>query len=131
MADIVAELPAIQTDTSDVLKVKFEDNGDGTWSLLTSQSASAGADSASVTSVADTTTSTELIAANSDRKELEITNTSSADLYVLKGSGTASGTNLTTVVSQNETYETTFQGAVQGVWASDPNAGSALITEST
>lgn len=90
-----------------------------------------GPSDASVTSVADTTTETQLIAANSDRLELEITNTSSAVLYVLKGSGTAAADNLTVRLAQNETYSTEFTGAVRGVWETDPGDGNALITEST
>lgn len=82
-----------------------------------------------VTSVADTTTESELVASNDLRSEVEITNTSSADLYILKGTGTPSSTNLTAVVPQDSHYSTDFSGAIQGIWATNPNDGSALITE--
>lgn len=82
-----------------------------------------------VASVADTTTPAELIASNESRSEVEITNTSSAELYLLKGTGTPASDNLTAIVPQNSHYSTDFVGAIQGVWASDPGDGSALITE--
>lgn len=86
--------------------------------------------SASVTSVGDTTTSTQLKTSNSSRKEIEFYNTSTAILYLLKGTGTASSTNFTVQLSQNDYYSSKSKAAFQGVWASDPG-GVVLVTEST
>lgn len=83
-----------------------------------------------VTSVADTTSASELVSSNSQRSEVEIVNTSSADLYILKGSGTPASDNLTAIIPQDAHYSTDFVGAIQGVWATNPDDGEALITES-
>lgn len=85
---------------------------------------------ATVTSVADTTTAAELVSSNSQRSEVEIVNTSSADLYILKGDGTPAADNLTAIIPQDAHYSTDFAGAIQGVWATDPNDGEAIMTES-
>lgn len=86
--------------------------------------------SVSVTSVGDTTSSTQLIASNSSRKEVEFYNNSSAILYLLKGSGTASSSNFTVALAKDDVYATDSTVAFQGVWASDAG-GSVLITENT
>ena len=86
--------------------------------------------SAAVTSVGDTTASTTLKAANSSRKEIEFYNTSTAILYLLKGTGTASSTNFTVQLSQSDYYSSKSKAAFQGVWASDAG-GLVLVTEST
>lgn len=88
-----------------------------------------GANSA-VSRVADTATSTTLQAANENRVSLTIVNDSSAVLYVLLGSGTASVTNYTHVLEQYgaKTIED-YTGQVNGVWASDPGDGGAQVTE--
>lgn len=85
--------------------------------------------SANVTSVGDTTSATTLILANSQRKELEFYNTSTAKLYLLKGSGTPSSTNHTVSLSQEDYYNTSSKSDFQGIWASDAG-GTVLITES-
>lgn len=84
-----------------------------------------------VTSVASTTTSTQLLAANSSRKGLIVANTDANDLYVLLSSGTASSSNYSFKLATGE--EKTIQppvyaGEVVGVWAGD-GAGAALVTE--
>lgn len=86
-----------------------------------------------VTNVNDTATSTTLIAANSARRGLIITNTSSAVLYVRMAAGTASATMFTYRLPQNATQEIiySYTGIVTGVWATDPNDGVAVITELT
>lgn len=93
------------------------------------------ASNATVTSVNDAATSAELIAANPDRTGLMITNTSTAILYILLGSGTASTTNHSWVVAASggqinlsDFSGRCWKGAVQGIWASDAS-GAALITE--
>lgn len=87
----------------------------------------------SVTNVADTATSTTLLAANSSRRGVIITNTSSAILYVRLASGTASATMFTYRLPQNATQEIPFPytGVITGVWATDPGDGVAAITELT
>lgn len=85
---------------------------------------------ATVTSVGDTATSTPLIASNTSRKEIEFFNSSSAILYLLKGSGTASASNYTAQLNQGDYYTSNATTAFQGVWASDAG-GSVLVTEST
>lgn len=88
---------------------------------------------ATPTSVSDTNASTTLLAANSNRVGATIYNDSSALLYVLLGSGTASSTSYTVRVYSNGYYETPqyYTGQINGIWASDPNDGAARITELT
>ena len=82
-----------------------------------------------VTTVGDTTTSTQLIASNTSRKEVEFYNGSTAILYLLKGTGTASATNYTVQLNQGDYYNSDVTSAFQGVWSAD-SGGSALITSS-
>jgi len=86
---------------------------------------------ASVTSVADTAASTALLATNAARLGGSIYNDSSALLYVLYGTGTASASAYTARVYPNgfHTILGNYVGAIQGIWATDPNDGSARITE--
>lgn len=86
-----------------------------------------------VTNVNDTATSTTLLAANTNRKGVVITNTSSAILYVRLASGTASATMFTYRLPQNATQEIMYPytGIITGVWATDPNDGVAVVTELT
>lgn len=124
------------SSTGDWVNIAAVDNGDGTFSLSTSATISGDVSleqpsSPSVTSVNDTATSTTLISANADRLEVEVVNTSSAALFILKGSGTASSSNFTARLEQYDYYTTDYTGQINGVWASDPNDGAAIITEST
>lgn len=82
------------------------------------------------TSVNDTTSATTLIAANSNRLEVEFLNTSSSILYLLKGTGTPSATNHTVALNQGDYYSSTIKSAFKGVWSAD-STGAVLITEST
>ncbi len=82
-----------------------------------------------VTTVGDSVTSAQLIASNTSRKEVEFYNNSSATLYLLKGSGTASSTNHTVALSQGDYYTSNITSAFQGVWSAD-SGGSVLITSS-
>ena len=86
-----------------------------------------------VTNVNDTATSTTLLAANTARKGVILTNTSSAILYVRMASGTASATMFTYRLPQNATQEVMYPytGIITGVWATDPNDGVAVVTELT
>lgn len=88
------------------------------------------ASKATQTSVGDTASSTELIAANADRNGLLITNTSTAILYILLGAGTATATtahSLRLAASGGQVDLGAWRGAVQGIWASDAG-GAANIT---
>lgn len=94
----------------------------------------ASAASASVTHVADTATSTELIASNASRVGWSITNTSSAVLYIKFGSGATTTTSYTKRLAQYESAGQEGQlglytGAIYGIWATDPGAGGANCTE--
>ena len=81
-----------------------------------------------VTSVADTASSTTLLSSNASRKGFRITNTSSAVLYVKYGT-TASATDFTARLPQYAYLEENlYDGRVDGIWASDPGDGAALIT---
>lgn len=94
------------------------------------------ASKATQTSVADTASSTQLIAANPDRTGLLITNTSSEILYILLGTGTATATTAHSwkvaasggQVDLSNISGRCWKGAVQGIWASN-STGAANITE--
>jgi hypothetical protein len=88
---------------------------------------------ATQSSVADTASSTTILASNANRLGATVANDSSAVLYLLLGSGTASATNYTARVVQYAYYETPFgyTGQINGVWASDPGTGGARVTEIT
>lgn len=87
---------------------------------------------ATVTRVSDTATSTILDTATSGRISLTIVNDASTTLFILKGSGTASATNYTYRLNQYETLTIDdFTGQVNGVWETDANDGGAQVTEVT
>lgn len=85
-----------------------------------------------VTSVADTASSTTLLASNANRLGASIHNTSSAVLYVKFGT-TASATDFTVRMAQYDYYEVPdgYTGRIDGIWATDPGDGAAKITELT
>lgn len=87
---------------------------------------------ATVTTVADTGTSAQLLAANASRLGATIENDSSAVLYVKLGT-TASATDYTVRMVQYSYYEVPYgyTGRIDGIWASDPGDGAARITELT
>lgn len=89
--------------------------------------------SASTSSTADTTTSSTLLASNSNRLGATVVNDSSASLYLLLGTGTASATNYTIKLGTDDYYEVPFNytGRLTGAWASDPGDGAARVTEIT
>jgi hypothetical protein len=86
---------------------------------------------ATVTQVASSATSVALLAANSARNKGMLTNASTAILYVLLGSGTASTTNysFTVAASGVANLPDGFTGPVTGIWASAN--GYAYLTEMT
>lgn len=85
-----------------------------------------------VAAVADTATSTTLLAANADRVGLKIFNDSDATLFVLFGSGTASSSNYSLKIRPQQLHEDkgngVYKGQINGIWSSD-STGSALVTE--
>ena len=126
--DVVGALPA---GTNAIGKLSANSGVDIGDVDVTSTVLPTGAGTSSVTSVADTTTSATLIASNSARKEVIITNDSSATLYVKYGT-TASSTNYTVSLDRGDSlFEDRYTGRVDGIWATDPNDGAARITEIT
>lgn len=90
------------------------------------------ANTASITQVAPTTTSTTLKAANAGRRTLIIYNASTSDMYISYG-GTASITAYTVYLPSLATVTingSEYAGAVNGVWITAAGS-SAQITETT
>lgn len=83
---------------------------------------------ATVTAVASTTTSTTLLAAGLRRAVL-IENSDANRLHVLLDDGTASTTNFSFSLAQNENASVpeSYTGPIKGIWAAD-GSGSAHIT---
>jgi hypothetical protein len=83
--------------------------------------------------VADNAASVTILASNSSRIGATVTNDSSANLYLLLGSTTASTTNYTVILTRYSYYEVPFgyTGQLTGIWASDPGDGAARVTELT
>ena len=90
-----------------------------------------GSTTSTTTVVADSASSVTILASNSSRTGASIFNDSSAALYLLIGTGTASSVNYTVRVVQYALYEIPYgyKGAVNGIWATDPGVGAARITE--
>lgn len=86
-----------------------------------------GVNTAAVTSVADTASSTTLIAANTAAKERIIQNDSSSILYVKFGT-TASASDYTMKLSTDDVLTTAYTGRIDGIWSAD-STGAAKITE--
>lgn len=85
------------------------------------------------TSVNDSATNVTLVAANTSRTSLRCTNTSTAVLY-LKFGATATTSSYTVALNAGQYYNLespVYTGIVDGIWATDPNAGAALCTEGT
>lgn len=80
--------------------------------------------------VASSATSVEIFASNPGRRGGAIYNDSTQILTIVFGTSDASATNLTTTLAANGGYfelPPSFQGAVQGIWASAN--GAARCTE--
>lgn len=92
-------------------------------------SGDSGSSTSSVTSVNDTASSTQLLAANPSRKEVIFSNDSTSTLYVKLGA-TASTTSYTAKLSTDDTFITQFTGRIDGIWSSDAS-GAVRITELT
>lgn len=116
---------------------KTVDNGDNTFSKVISSvpgGAAAPASTAATTAVTSAAATTLLKAANTNRKGITIANDSTAILYVLLGTGTASATNYTFALAAKATVAsdrtiTGYTGAIQGFWAAAN--GFAYVTELT
>ena len=86
--------------------------------------------SASVTSVADTASSTTLKASNANRLGIVIYNDSTVTLYVKYGA-TATTSDYTYQLQAGESLrEELYTGIIDGIWASDAS-GAAKVTELT
>ncbi len=106
---------------------------DGTGAQITAFGGATPATTATTSAVADNAASTTILASNANRLGASVFNDSSAALYLLLGSGTASATNYTCRVASGGYYEVPFgyTGQINGIWASDPNDGAARVTELT
>lgn len=82
----------------------------------------------SLSNVSGSATSVSLLASNANRKVAKFYNDSSAILYLKEGT-TASTTSFTTKLFPEGYYETTYTGAIDGIWASA--TGAVRITELT
>jgi hypothetical protein len=112
--------------------VLVDTNGDA---YAASGSSSAPPGTATRTSVNDSATAVSLVASNSGRKGLVITNDSSARLFVGYGTVDPTTTNYTFVLLSGQTWEMTpsnvFTGQLKGIWETDNNDGAARLTELT
>lgn len=93
---------------------------------------SASVETATLSQVNSTASSTQILAANSLRKGVVIYNTDAADLYIKYGT-TASTSSFTAVVYSGVAWEMPnpiYNGRIDGIWASD-GSGLAAITELT
>lgn len=85
---------------------------------------------ATVTSVSDTASSTTLLSASGTRKGYRIYNDSTSVLYVKHGT-TASTTSFTYKLEPGDAWvEDGYGGRVDGIWSAD-GSGAARITEHT
>lgn len=87
---------------------------------------------ATLSSVADTDSSTTLAAENTDRVGLLVFNDSAAALY-LKYGATASSTSFTVKIAAGGYWEMprpVYVGLIDGIWASN-GSGAARVTELT
>lgn len=83
-------------------------------------------------SVSGSASSVTILAANSSRRSASVFNDSTADLYLLRGAGTASTTNFSVRLFPYDYYETPYPVctvALTGIWSSA--TGAARVTEDT
>lgn len=103
---------------------------DSTANVHTTVHRSPPANTATVTRIAASATSGQLVASNSDRLGIEFYNDSNTAAYILRGAGTASATNYSFILNSGDYYNdipTIFLGAYTAVWG---NAnGGIQITE--
>ena len=83
----------------------------------------------------DSTQSVQILPVAGDRDGLMIWNDSTAILYLLFGTGTASSTNWSIKMAAGDFYEMgnaiEYQGAIQGRWSAVDASGKARCTELT
>jgi cystathionine beta-lyase/cystathionine gamma-synthase len=107
------------------------ESGSALFDALNSYKESA-AVSSSITTLALTETSTEVLAEEDAKAGASFVNLSNADAYILLGSGTASATNYTVKLAHggDDIYETpyNYSGAVQVVFAHS-GSGNLVITK--
>lgn len=87
---------------------------------------------ATITSVAQSATSVSLLVANTARRRIRISNTSTKRLFVAFAA-TATVTSYTVAIAGGQDYDgplNDYTGAVSGIW-SGAGAGTAVITEIT
>lgn len=113
----------------DVTRVQGTVTVGGTVSVSSSPTSATATKSA----VSDTASDTLILASNASRKGAAVTNDSSAVLYLSLGTVAASTSSYTVQLGQGDYYEVPFgyTGEIRGIWASDPNAGAARVTELT
>lgn len=87
------------------------------------------ANTASVTSVNDSATSAQLLAANTARVRAYVQNDSTVNLFIKLG-GTATTTDYSIKLLPDDIADIQYTGAIHGIWASDAS-GAAKITELT
>lgn len=88
-----------------------------------------GSSTGTLTSVAASMSSQTLLAANASRRGYTLWNNSTATLYVLNATGTATTSSASVPIGPQEYYEVPFnyKGIVSGIWSAAN--GAALITE--
>jgi hypothetical protein len=127
----------LTSDDSHIQHVRIDVGSGDSESLLTGANplpvSQGKAGSAAITNVNDSNSSTTILASNVNRIAATVYNDSSALLYLLYGSGTASSTNYTLRIYPNGYHEVhgNFTGQLTGIWATDPNDGAARVTELT
>jgi hypothetical protein len=100
---------------------------DGTITATSDTSATA-----TISNVSGSASSVTILASNASRKKALVYNDSTAILYLLFGTGTASATNFSEKLFPEDSYELdvpVFTGQLTGVWASA--TGAARVTELT
>lgn len=90
---------------------------------------------ATITNVNDSSSSVQLIAAATGRRGLKIINTSSAILHIAYGTAAVIATARTASIPASggewTMPEPIYTGVINGIWATDPNDGVAIITQLT
>lgn len=136
-ADVLT-LPALPAGNNNIGDVDAVQSG--TWTVQPGNTANTTAwlvkeqraTTATCTQIADSASSGQFLASTAGRLGASIQNTSSAVLYVKLGT-TASVTDFSARLVQYSYYEVPYgyTGRIDGIWASDPGDGAAVITELT
>jgi len=129
LQQILTQLGSLALDsTLETVDTRLEDIAQNTGSLVSQGSSP---QTATVTSVNDTALSTQLLAANTNRKGATFYNDSSSRLYLKLGT-TATTTSYTIQIAPSGYYEIPngYTGRVDGIWSAD-STGAVRITELT